>query len=113
MHPVRRSAALIAAYAVALQLVLSAYAAVTPLAADPGFAICRGDNRDAPAEPAAHDPCGACLAHCAGAAAAPDRATVAVTWFARAAPIGTSFPGAAWRPIAHARDHSPRAPPLG
>jgi len=49
----RRCAALAAAYAVALQLVLSAFAAVAPLAlaAEAGFAICRGGD-SAPAVPA-------------------------------------------------------------
>ena len=113
MNILRRCAALIAAYAVALQLVLSAFAAVAPLAADAGFAICRGDNGSAPAEQSAHDPCAACLAHCAGAAAAPDRETVAVAWPAEAVPAIMSSSNAALDTARQAREHSPRAPPAG
>ncbi|HKS60325.1 MAG TPA: hypothetical protein VJT13_01425 [Xanthobacteraceae bacterium] len=111
----RRCAALAAAYAVALQLVLSAFAAVAPLAlaAETGFTICRGGD-SAPAAPPAHDPCVACLTHCAGAAAGPQRAASPLTW-----PLGaTSFAhpfmlAAASSTVTQARAHSPRAPPLG
>ena len=79
----RRCAALAAAYAVALQLVLSAFATIAPvvLAADAGFAICRRDNSNSHTGPGTQDPCGSCLvAHCASAAANPDRDAVAVLW---------------------------------
>jgi hypothetical protein len=102
---------LIAAYAVALQLVLSAFAAVAPLAPDAGPLICRGGDRNAPAEPAAHDPCGACLAHCAGAVAAPDRDTVAVTWPSGARHVSASFATAAPAGAMPVREQSARAPP--
>lgn len=109
MDILRRCAALIAAYAVALQMVLSAFAAAAPLAA--GFAICRGDNTTAPAGDIAHDPCAACVAHCAGAAA-PARDAVALTWPGGAAPAGTSSARSAPRTTPHV-PHSPRAPPFG
>ena len=111
----RRCAALAAAYAVALQLVLSAFAAVAPLAlaAEAGFAICRGGD-SAPAVPAAHDPCSACLAHCAGAAAGPQRAASPLTWPPGSTLFVHSFALAAAPSAAtQARGHSPRAPPLG
>jgi len=111
----RRCAALAAAYAVALQLVLSTFAAVAPLAlaTEAGFAICRGDD-SAPAAPAAHDPCGACLAHCAGAATGPQREASPLTWPHGAASFVHSFALAAAPSAAtQARGHSPRAPPLG
>jgi hypothetical protein len=108
MNVLRRCAALIAAYAVALQLVLSAFAAAAPPAA--GIAICRGDS-PVPAGDTAHDLCAACVAHCLSAAA-PDRAAVALAWPAVAVAVGASFSSAAWRPIPNAREHAPRAPPL-
>ena len=110
MDILRRSAALIAAYAVALQMVLSAFAAATPSAA--GFAICRGDGAAAPAGDIAHDPCAACVAHCAGAAA-PGRAAVALTWPAEAALAATSSSKAAPATTPYAREHFARAPPFG
>ena len=113
MDMLRRSAALIAAYAVALQLVLSAFAAVVPfmLGAEAGFALCGGDNPGTPAQPVAHDPCSACPAHCAAAAAGPDRETVAVRWL-EAALAATSSSNAALDTTPHARGHFARAPPL-
>jgi len=113
---VRRCAALAAAYAVALQLVLSAFAAVAPLAlaTEAGFAICRGGGDTAPAAPAAHDPCSACLAHCTGGAAPPQRAASSLTWPPGATPFVHSFRlAAAPSATTQARGHSPRAPPLG
>jgi hypothetical protein len=110
----RRCAALAAAYAVALQLVLSAFAAVAPLAlaTEAGFAICRGGD-SAPAAPAAHDPCSACLTHCAGAGAAPQRAASPFTWPPGVTSFVQSFMRAAAPSAAtQARDHSPRAPPF-
>ena len=108
MDILRRCAALIAAYAVALQMVLSAFAAAAPLAA--GFAICRGDSATAPTGDIAHDPCAGCVAHCAGAGV-PGRDAVALTWCAAAAPTGQSSARSTQRAPPHA-PHSPRAPPF-
>ena len=113
----RRCAALTAAYAVALQLVLSAFATIAPLvlAADASFAICRRDNSNSHTGPGTQDPCGACLAgHCASAAANPDRAAVAVLWPAThthaEVPLRARAVSPATRRVAA---HSPRAPPFG
>jgi len=112
----RRCAALAAAYALALQLVLSAFAAVAPLAlaAEAGFAICRGDDSNTPAGPAAHDPCSACLAHCSGTAAGPEREASPLAWPLGATSFVHSFTLAAAPSAAtQTREHSPRAPPPG
>ena len=115
MTILRRCAALAAIYAVALQLLLPAFASAAPLAfaAEAGFAICRGGNPGAPAQPPEHDPCGACLAHCDAAAAVPARAAMPLNWIpGRASAL--SFPRAAALSIAmQTREHAPRAPPAG
>ncbi len=109
MNSLRRCAALIAAYAVALQLVLSAFTAVASLEA--GFAICRGE-RPIPAGDVTHDLCAACVAHCAGASApAPGAAMVRPS---DAAPVDSPFAiMVALRTAARAGAHSPRGPPAG
>src|SRR3954454_133393 len=85
----RRCAALIAAYAIAIQAGLSAFAVAAPLASAQGavFAICRGDSPDPPV-PIPHDPCGSCLTgHCTGAAASPDRIAFQAPWTFDQAPL--------------------------
>jgi hypothetical protein len=109
-----RSIALLAAYALALQAVLAAFAIAAPLARDEGFSICRGDGAGTPGAPTAHDQCGACLAgHCA-ASDAPARVALAARWPAvvritqtlpRAAPLNAA--------ATTLRAHAPRAPPAG
>ena len=110
----RRCAALAAAYAVALQLMLSAFAALTPVAASgvEAAAICRG-GEPVPLQPASHDACTACLAgHCGGPALVPGRVAVRV-------PQPVAMPPAeiAPRAITHVtqarQQHAARAPPLG
>jgi hypothetical protein len=113
----RRCAALIAAYAVALQAVLSAFAAVPAQArtAGPAFELCVSDASGRPSAPRPHETCGACLAgHCgAGASAPPAAVAAALLWPAFA--IASLAPS---RRVdvqtARPRDepHSPRAPPL-
>jgi hypothetical protein len=113
----RRCAALIAAYAVALQAVLSAFAVVVPLnaVAEASVAICRGDNPDAPAGPVSHASCGACLAgHCAGAACNPDRVAIGAPWPSTRQPAEIPLRIMALSPAAPRHGpHSPRAPPRG
>jgi len=113
----RRCAALAAAYAVALQLVLSAFAMVAPLvlAADAGFATCRRDNSNSHTGPGTQDACGACLAgHCASAAASPDRDAVAALWPATRTHAEVSPSARALSPATpRVAAHSPRAPPFG
>jgi hypothetical protein len=109
----RRCAALIAAYAIALQALLSAFAIVPPVAlADPAFAICQPGGAD-PAGQRPHDPCAACLAHCAGAAAPPQRAAMVLPWPREIAATEATFRPVALPPAPSERQHSPRAPPLG
>jgi hypothetical protein len=107
-----RCAALVAAYAVALQAMFSAFAPPARDTSDAASLICRSGIAGEPAQPAAHDTCLACLAgHCAGAAS-PHRLAVAEPWPMAGAPVGTTFRIAALPP-APSRDgaHSPRAPP--
>jgi hypothetical protein len=109
----RRCGALIAAYALALQAMLSAF--VAPVhALTPGFEICAdgaGDNRGRDPGPAS---CAACLAgHCAGAAASPGRVAVVAAWPCIAARVLPAPRAPALQPISRHEPQSPRAPPLG
>lgn len=108
-----RCAAVIAAYAIALQALLSAFAIVPPLAlaSDPAFAICQSGGAD-PASQHPYDPCAACLAHCAGAAAGPQRVVAFLPW-PREIVAATTVRAAALPPARAERQHAPRAPPLG
>jgi hypothetical protein len=113
----RRCAALIAAYAIALQALLSAFAAMPVQArgTDPAWALCVTEAGGKPAPSRAHETCGACLAgHCgAGALAAPAGAVTAWRWPAFTGPtLALSRPADV--PALSSRDepHSPRAPPL-
>jgi hypothetical protein len=112
----RRCAALIAAYALALQAIISAFAVPVShaLAAGAAFEICRADISGDPARPPARDSCGACLAgHCAGTAATPVRIAVAGPWPIVVVSAPTAFRAAALPPLApHGGPHAPRAPPL-
>lgn len=112
----RRIVALLAAYALALQALLAAFSALPAVAlAAQGneFAVCQpgADKDGAPAQPAGHAPCLACLAgHCA--AAGPDRAASIVPW---RAPAVTAAPVAYYAECVtltqRPRPHGPRAPP--
>ena len=112
----RRCAALVAAYAVALQAVLSAVAVAAPFASAAGapFAICGGDSPDNPPGPITHDPCATCLAgHCAGAAASPDRVAFEAPWLLAQTAVEALRRAAILPPVARrAGAHSARAPPL-
>lgn len=117
MSPIslRRCAALIAAYALALQAVLAAFAYSAPVVAEPGFVICRGDAAGTPDQPQHHDQCGACLAgHCAGVAAGPDRLAIAILWPIASGPTETPAAAIAFAPSApRTQPNPPRAPPAG
>jgi len=114
MNPLRRCAALIAAYAVALQAVLGAFAFVAPvLAGEAGTVICRSDS-GTPDQPQTHDQCGACLAgHCAAAAAGPERLGIPAPWPIASMPAATLLAVAFAPPAPRSQPHSPRAPPAG
>ena len=68
----RRSAALIAAYTIALQALLSAFAILPARADGLGWELCSSGAAESSGAPQSHDACGACLSgHCAPAAGAP------------------------------------------
>jgi len=109
----RRCAAVIAAYALALQAMFSAFAVPAPHGIVPAFERCAADG-DRAREPA-HQSCSACLAgHCAGAAASPLRIAVILSWPVTATSVPAALAAAALQPLSQRHGpHSPRAPPLG
>ena len=113
-RPLRRCAALVAAYAVVLQAMLAAFALPTAHAGGAAaFEICRSDRADAPAQALPHEACVACLAgHCG--ATGPARTATAEAWpvIDRPDAVG-SPPDAAPARVARARRQAPRAPPRG
>jgi hypothetical protein len=109
----RRCCALIAAYALALQAMLSAF--VLPVhALTPGFEICAGGADNNRARDPAPASCSACLlGHCAGAAASPGRIATMAAWPRITARLPPVLPATALQPIWRHEPHAPRAPPLG
>lgn len=113
----RRIVSILAAYALALQALLIAFSpapAVALGAQSAEFAICQpgADRGGAPAQPAGHETCLACLAgHCA-AAAGLDRVSGIVPWSAPAVMVAPA-PHHAERVTLtpRPRPHGPRAPP--
>jgi hypothetical protein len=110
----RRALALIAAYAVALQMLLSAFVTVQPAALAGPFAfICR-HNSDGTGQPAQHElPCAAICAALGHGIASPLPPTVTVA-VAQTHAIATLAPLAAWAPprLAVRTPQAPRGPPL-
>jgi hypothetical protein len=109
----RRCAALIAAYALALQAILSAFAVQIARADAPAFEICTRDTGAGRARDPGHALCPACLAgHCCAATPVHDAVVAAWPAFATALPpalvAGTKPPA-----DRRHRSHAPRAPPLG
>jgi hypothetical protein len=105
----RRTIALIAAYALALQAIFALSVAASFAASD-GITICRNDGT-APGTPP-HRACEACLAgHCAGVAGKSQAATFAAPRLASAGPVQAPrfVPLAA--PPRRIAAHAPRAPP--
>jgi hypothetical protein len=115
LSPVRRrTVALVAAYAVALQTVLAAFVPVVLTAPADAFAVLCSHAADGPGQPAQHDP--PCAAMCAAmgqgiAGALPTGMAVNV-----AVPPSIAALNAAsdWvpPPLAVADSHAPRGPPL-
>ena len=111
----RTVAALVAAYAVALQALLSAFvpmAAVVP--PGPFAVICSHDGSDGSGPPARHDlPCAALCAAMAQGLSGPLPPTVAVATIAPQV-VSSLAPASDWVPprIAFAHNHAPRGPPL-
>ena len=113
LSPVRsRTVALVAAYAVALQTVLAAFAPV--VLAAPAFAVLCSHDADGPGQPAQHDP--PCAAMCAamGQGIAGPLPTGMVVSVAAQSPIAAFIPASDWVPplIAATDSHAPRGPPL-
>ena len=111
----RRAVSLVAAYAVALQALISAFVPVALAAsADPLAVLCSHNDTDRPGHPAQHSvPCAAiCAAMGHGiAGAVPPDVVLAI-----AAPdaIATVAPFSAWvpPPAVFTDTHAPRGPPL-
>ena len=111
-RPIRRCAVLVAAYAVALQAVFSAFAPPMHRPGAAAFELCRSDRADRPVQPLAHDACPACLAgHCG--ATGPDRIAVELAWPVLDRSDAVREPNMASVPVARTGPHAPRAPPLG
>jgi hypothetical protein len=114
----RRIVSLLAAYALALQALLTAFSVLPAVALGAHgleFATCQpGADRDgAPVQPVSHESCLACLAgHCASAAAGLDRAASIVP---RPVPVVTAAPAFHYAErvtlTPRPRPHGPRAPP--
>ena len=112
----RRTLALVAAYAVALQVVLPGFLPMSAMvAADTFVTICSHESGDGPAQPANHDlPCTALCA--AMAQASPGPLPVAVAHApARTQVLAALAPAVDWVAprIAPAETHAPRGPPVG
>jgi hypothetical protein len=121
-HEVRVTVALIAAYAVALQTILLAFAAAEPgLAPMAAVPLCAANSSGAsgPNDPAgppshSHDCIAACLTGCCGGAAAVPNPVVSIAFMpglarAVAAPIAAK----SVLPAGIAAAHRSRAPPVG
>jgi hypothetical protein len=115
LSPVRRrTVALVAAYAVALQMLLAAFVPVALAAPADAFAVLCSHDADGPGQPAQHDP--PCAAMCAAmgqgiAGALPTGMAVSVVV---QSPIAALIPASDWVPpsIAATDSHAPRGPPL-
>jgi hypothetical protein len=111
-RPIRQCAVLVAAYAVALQAVFSAFALPTHGPGAAAFEVCRSDRADGPVQPLAHEACPACLAgHCG--TTGPDRIAVAEAWPVLDRSDAVRQPEMASVPVPRRLPHAPRAPPLG
>jgi hypothetical protein len=111
----RRTIALTAAYAVALQVLLAAFVPLAPAIPTGPFAVlCSHDKADGTGQPAQHDlPCAALCAAMGHGIAGPVPPDVVI---ARAKPnaIAALAPAGEWVPprIALSDVHAPRGPPL-
>jgi hypothetical protein len=110
----RRTVALVAAYAVALQMLLAAFVPVSLAMPADGFALLCSHDTDGSGPPAQHDqPCAAmCAAMGQGIAGAlPTGVVVSV---AMPSSIAALNPASDWvpPPLAATDSHAPRGPPL-
>src|SRR5436189_3598244 len=115
LNPVRRrTVALVAAYAVALQMLLAAFVPGALAVPADAFAVLCSHDADGPGQPAQRDP--PCAAMCAAmgqgiAGALPTGVAVSV---AVPSSIAALDPASDWVPpsIACTNSHAPRGPPL-
>src|SRR5882757_7851690 len=115
LSPVRRRAvALVAAYAVALQMLFAAFVPLSLATTADGFAVLCSHDANGSGPPAQHDlPCAAMCAAMGQGFAAPLPAAMAVSVEAPQ-PIAALVPASDWVPprIAVSDSHAPRGPPL-
>ena len=115
LSPVRRrTVALVAAYAVALQMLLAAFVPVSLAVPADAFAVLCSHDADGSGPPAQHDqPCAAMCAAMGQGVAGPQPAVMAVSVVVPQS-IAALIPASDWVPprIAAADSHAPRAPPL-
>jgi len=115
LNPVRRrTVALIAAYAVALQMLLAAFVPGALAVPADAFAVLCSHDADGPGQPAQRDP--PCAAMCAAmgqgiAGSLPTGMAISVVV---QSPIAVRIPAGDWVPpqIAATDSHAPRGPPL-
>jgi len=115
LSPVRRrTVALVAAYAVALQTLLAAFVPVGLAAPADSFAALCSHDADGPLQPAQHDPpCAAICAAMGQGIAGPLPTGMAISVVVQS-PIAALIPASDWVPpsIAATDSHAPRGPPL-
>ena len=115
LSPVRRrTIALVAAYAVALQTLLAAFVPVAPVAPTDSLAVMCSHDADRPGQPAQHDPLCAAICAAMGQGIAGPLPTGMVVGVAVQSPIAALIPASDWVPpsIAATDSHAPRGPPL-
>src|SRR5258708_30992431 len=115
LSPVRRrTVALVAAYAVALQALLAAFVPVVLAAPADAFAVLCTHDADGPGQPAQHDPpCASMCAAMGQGIAGPLPTGMAISVVVQS-PIAVRIPASDWVPpqIAATDSHAPRGPPL-
>lgn len=110
----RTVAALVAAYAVALQALLSAFVPMAAVVPPGPFAVICSHDGDGSGSPTQHDlPCAALCAAMAQGLSGPLPPTVTVATVAPQV-VSSLAPASDWVPpsIAFAPNHAPRGPPL-
>jgi hypothetical protein len=106
-------AALVAAYAIALQALLAVFVVAAPLGIAAASAICQQDaDRQSPAQSPDHTSCAACLAgHCAAAPGGVAAEAMPIQWPAATAHIALASRDAMASPLERRDRHFARAPP--
>jgi len=115
LSPVRRrTVALVAAYAVALQTLLVAFVPVGLAVPADAFAVLCAHDTDGPGQPAQHDPhCAAMCAAMGQGIAGPLPTGMAISVVVQS-PTAMRIPASDWVPpqIATTDSHAPRGPPF-